>query len=441
MIKSLKRMCYIVAGLTLFVFMQTLAVYCFAEDYPGKWYGWYCPLIDPIKDQALYSPPAFQNQTIIDAWGYKAKPVEEIKDLIPEGFFQMVAHPEIWGDIRINETKFIPREQWPGEHSKLVIEATKKNKGTATVDEKGHIRNFKNGVPFPGSENPTEIAWNMIKGLNWGQELEVDMITAIIDSKGSMRFSKYYFQNFCFNGRVFGDNKPNYLPNPNNYDVMTAYLFREPSDLRGMVSLNYRYDDPDKEDDSWMYITSLRRVRRMSTAQRWDRLPGGNDISYDNATGFYGKPTNYEWLYLGRKELLVGHNPSYELQMLKDKPGGGVNNKEYQRVNTVVVAYVPKITATISRGVLYLDPDSYICYYCENYDKRGKLWIFFNHMWEPHEDGNACPSSYLTVDVQRVHSSSNYIFGLWQDTPAATLKGVTPENMVMDKLKGIAGAR
>jgi hypothetical protein len=435
------QICRLIVVLTLFIFVHITAPCCSARDYPDKWYGWHCPLMDLKDVPPLNSPPAFQNQTVINAWGYKARPVEEIKDLIPEGFYEIVTHPELWGDIRINETQYIPREQWPGEHSKLVIEATKKYKGTATLDEKGHIRNYMSGTPFPGSEKPIEIAWNMIKSLNWGQELQVDMITAIVGAKGDMRFSRMNFLNFCYNGRVFGDNKPAFKPNPNNYDVLTAYLFRDPSDLRGMVNLSYRYDDPDKEDDSWMYITALRRVRRLSTAQRWDRLPGGNDISYDNATGFYGKPTNYEWLYLGRKELLVGHNPSYELQMLKDKPGGGVNNKEYQRVNTVVVAYVPKITSTVSRGVLYLDPESYVCYYCENYDKRGRLWIFFNHMWEPHKDGNVCPSSYLTADVQRVHSSSNYTYGLWQDTPAMTLKGVTPESMTMERLRGVAGGR
>jgi hypothetical protein len=262
-----------------------------------------------------------------------------------------------------------------------------------------------------------------------------------VGKKGDMRFSQTSLLNFYYTGRIIGDNIPSFKPNPNNYEILTGYLFREPYDIRGMVNLSYRYDDPDKHDDMWMYIPSLRRVRRMSTAQRWDRLPGGNDISYDNATGFYGKPTNYEWRYLGRKELLVGHNPGYELQMLKDKPGGGVNDKEYQRVNTVVVEYVPKMTAPISRGVLYLDPESYVCFYCENYDKKGRLWIFFNHMWEPHEDGNICPSSYFTADVQRTHTSSAYITGLWQDSPAREIKGVNPDFMIMKNLRHFLGGR
>ena len=425
----------------LFSIAQISATNCLAENYPGKWYGWYYPIVDLDEKTHLQSPPAFQNQKVINAWGYKAKPVDEIKDLIPNGFYNIVQHPEIWGPMRINETAYIPKDQWPGEHVKRVREATEKYKGTAYLDEKGHIRNYKAGIPFPGSEDPLEISWNMMKSLNWGQELWVDFTTAIVGKKGHMRFSETSLLNFYFTGRVMGENRPSYMPNPHNYEFLTGYLFRAPYDIRGMVMLSYRYDDPEKDDDSWMYIPALRRVRRMATSQRWDRLPGGNDISYDNATGFYGKPTNYEWKYLGRKELLVGHNPSYEMQMLRNKPGGGVNDKQYQRVNTVVVEYIPKMTAPISRGILYLDPESYVCFYCDNYDKKGRLWIFFNHMWEPHEDGNICPSSYLTADVQRVHSSSNYIWGLWQDEPAMKLKGVTPTFMTMGNLRKYLGGR
>ncbi|SPD73407.1 conserved hypothetical protein [uncultured Desulfobacterium sp.] len=430
--------------ITMFFLQLFVLINCIdtnADDYPDKWYGWHCPLVDLNKEQNYYSPFAFVNQNIINAWGYKAKPVEEIKDLLPEGFYNIIKDPESWGPIRVNETEYIPKEQWPGERIKLRQEATNKYAGTARLDGKGHIRDYKSGIPFPGSENPIEICWNMLKAMNWGQEMWTDFVTAIVGKKGDMRFSKTSLLNFCYKGRIFGDNIPSYNPNPNNYDFLTAYLFREPSDIRGMVNLNYRYDDPDKDDDSWMYITALRRVRRMSTAQRWDKLPGGNDISYDNATGFYGKPTNYAWRYLGRKLLLVGHNTSPELQMLKSKPAGGVNDKEYQRVNTVVIEYTPKITATISKGVLYLDPESYACYYCDNYDKKGRLWIVFNQMWAPHKDGNINPQNYLTADVQRTHTSSNYTYTLWQDTPAVTEKGVTPECMIMESLRNLGGGR
>ena len=155
------------AVVLLLSIMNISPTYCLADNYPGKWYGWHCSLITPKGTEGLFSPPAFQDQKVINAWGHKAKPLEEIKDLIPEGFYNIVKHPEIWGPIRINETAYIPKDKWPGDHVRLIREATKANKGTARIDEDGHIRNYKSGIPFPGSENPIEIAWNMMKSLNW----------------------------------------------------------------------------------------------------------------------------------------------------------------------------------------------------------------------------------------------------------------------------------
>ena len=79
----------------------------------------------------------------------------------------------------------------------------------------------------------------------------------------------------------------------------------------------------------------------MSTAQRWDKFPGGSDLTYDAVTGFQGKPTNYEWKYLGRKELLCARQAKDSIQEIKDKPIGACDQL-YQRVNTVMVEYIPK---------------------------------------------------------------------------------------------------
>ncbi len=439
-----KQTCFwstIAVFLTVFMFTVINVQSSFAEDYPGMWYGWHCPVKDLKETKGPYPGDAFPDQKIIGQWGYKSKSVDEIKDLIPQGYYDIVTNPEVWGHIRINETPYIPKDKWPGERIKRMREATEKYKGQPTIDEKGHLRNYTAGIPFPGSENPVEIAWNFIKGRNWGQTLEVNWIVAVADKKGGIRFTDQALFYYAYNGRLFGDHAPKHMPNPNNYEYMNGYAFKYPYDLYGMTLLIYRYDDPDKQDDSWAYIPYFRRVRRMSTAQRWDRLPGGNDLSYDNTTGFDGKPTNYTWKYLGRKELLVGHNSKYEMHMLKDKPGGSAQDLKYQRVNTIVLEYTPKIHAPISRAVMYIDPESFVCYYAENYDKRGRLWLFFNHMWSVDGDGNQTPTGFFLADVQRVHSSCVYVYDIWHDEAAETVRGIIPKNFTMQHLRSKHGAR
>jgi len=47
----------------------------------------------------------------------------------------------------------------------------------------------------------------------------------------------------------------------------------------------------------------------------------------------------------------------------------------YQRVKTVMLAYEPKIVSSVSRAVMYPDPETYFCCYVEFYDKRGRPYL------------------------------------------------------------------
>ena len=61
-----------------------------AGNYPEKWYGWHCPFVE-VKDlKGMLRGEAFPEQVVINAWGYKAGNIEEIKDLLPEGFLQII---------------------------------------------------------------------------------------------------------------------------------------------------------------------------------------------------------------------------------------------------------------------------------------------------------------------------------------------------------------
>jgi len=409
-------------------------------NFEGKWYGIHCPYFPKDEAVGVHNGAAFQNQTILDAWGYKAKPIEKIKDLLPEQYYEICTHPELWGNIRINETESVPLEKWPGDHQRLRMEATERNKGKAYLDEKGYIQGYVNGIPFPGSTNPVEIAWNLDKSHNWGEETWIRFYTAVTDKKGHSRYTVTHTNYFWWGGRIHGEHIPDWLPNPNKYDFFNAMLFRLPYDLRGTIALTHRYDDPDIQDDMWMYLPSLRRVRRMSTAQRWDKMPGGQDMTWDAANGFQGRVTNYEWKYLGRKLLLCGRQSLDQLQEIADKPGGGCTDQHYQRVNTIMLQYIPRIVSSVSKAVMYLDPEAYNCYFVEYFDKRGRSYIFHNYGWVVSNSGEISPIGFLVTDVQRVHSSNNYTYDTWQNE-AAVSKGVCPSYFEIHGLRKMYGGR
>ena len=89
-----------------------------------------------------------------------------------------------------------------------------------------------------------------------------------------------------------------------------------PFDARGiMLMLSYRYKSSDKarrrteakNDDTWVYVPTLRRVRRISTAQRTDSI-SGTDFTFDDLRSFNGIVPQYEWECLGEMDMIAPTN-------------------------------------------------------------------------------------------------------------------------------------
>ena len=112
-----------------------------------------------------------------------------------------------------------------------------------------------------------------------------------------------HFRRLFYVGRLYVDPKPE-MPNTERLAFKeTLHPLIEPFDLKGVGFTYYRYVDPAKQDDSWLYLPSLRRVRRLSTAQRSDAL-FGQDTDVDSYGGYAGQIAWMDWKFLGEKEVL-----------------------------------------------------------------------------------------------------------------------------------------
>ncbi|HEX2486532.1 MAG TPA: DUF1329 domain-containing protein, partial [Myxococcota bacterium] len=80
-----------------------------------------------------------------------------------------------------------------------------------------------------------------------------------------------------------------------------------PFDARGILVMTYRYKESErptastKNDDTWVYVPTLRRVRRISSAQRTDAV-SGTDFTFDDLRSFSGIVPQYEWTCLGEMD-------------------------------------------------------------------------------------------------------------------------------------------
>ena len=127
-----------------------------------------------------------------------------------------------------------------------------------------------------------------------GNTLEEDMKMILIDKHGKKRIRdiKTY-------GKDFGKDE---------YKVM---FFRSPADVRNTGFLTYDYDDPKKDDDQWLYLPALKKVKRIPSADKSSSFMG-SDFSYFDMTDRNLEDYDYKLL----KETTVRGHKAWMIEAL-----------------------------------------------------------------------------------------------------------------------------
>ncbi len=127
----------------------------------------------------------------------------------------------------------------------------------------------------------------------------------------------------------------------------TLIRFTAPSDVKGTALLIYDYEE--KEDDMWIYMPALKKVRRIISAERGKSFMGSEFTNADMS-----KPNHADF--------------HYEL-----KGSDTYEGKECWIVQAEGKDQVIKRANGYSRSVSYIDKENYLCYKTEYYDFSDKL--------------------------------------------------------------------
>ena len=60
-------------------------------------------------------------------------------------------------------------------------------------------------------------------------------------------------------------------------------FFQHPADVKDTSFLTYDYDDPDKDDDQWLYLPALRKTKRIASSDKSGSFMG-SDLNYSDMT-------------------------------------------------------------------------------------------------------------------------------------------------------------
>jgi hypothetical protein len=302
--------------------------------------------------------------------------MDKLKDLISPGMEWCIKRG--W-PITITETK---RIEWP----KAYKEATEKYSSQAKLSPDGlDVKNYVAGMPFPqiDPKDPQvayKIMWNYSYQFLTTDDVDLrnfDADTGSISDHGPMSVERHFlldhFRRLFWTGRLYVEPKPE-KPNPNGYRAQQGlYPILEPFDLKGVGALGNRYNDSGKQDDSWLYLPSLRRVRRLSTAQRSDAL-FGQDTDVDSYYGYAGHIAWMDWKYLGEKEVIGAmHAKNYPVKWHEKVDWAFDDVWEKRKVYMVEgVSKLPQYA--YSKRVLWIDKEAWVVPFTDIYDRSGELW-------------------------------------------------------------------
>ncbi len=130
-------------------------------------------------------------------------------------------------------------------------------------------------------------------------------------------------------------------------DEMRYTKFLSPSDIKGTSTLLIQ--NTNKDDDMWIFLPSLKKIRRLISNNKRDSFVG-TDFSYGDVMGYKVE----EWNYTLLKEANLNSRPCYVIES-KPKSKEVLENTGY------------------SKQVNWIDKENFVELFVESYDTSGKL--------------------------------------------------------------------
>lgn len=147
----------------------------------------------------------------------------------------------------------------------------------------------------------------------------------------------------------------------------TEIEFATPLDVRGMALLTHAHST--RDDDQWLYLPALKRVKRITSSSRSGSF-AGSEFSYEDLVGHVLEKNDYEYL--------------------RDEPCPGDSSRKCH-----VNVQIPKAADSgYSRLVGWIDVEDYRAYKVEYFDRRNALIktmvssdfrLYKERYWRSHE--------------------------------------------------------
>lgn len=181
-----------------------------------------------------------------------------------------------------------------------------------------------------------------------GKTIEQDMMMILIDknNKKRIRDMKSYSKDF-------------------GVDEHQIMFFKSPSDVKNTAFLTYDYDDASKDDDQWLYLPALKKVKRIPSADKSGSFMG-SDFSYYDMTDRNLEDYDFKLI----KETKVYGKDAW---MIESTPRNKKTIKESGYTKTVAI--VRKDNHVLVRAINYMKNGKKKYMDVKKMHKQSGIWV------------------------------------------------------------------
>lgn len=306
------------------------------------------------------------------------------------------------------------------------------------------VENYVAGMPFPDVAvgdplGGRKLMWNYYyAGVLAGDSLDSSGIVMLVSAtKGLEKLSKAENYQYYLKGR---ETEPHDISNGGPSKKLMAFL-TYPYDVAGVGAYTERSDDG-RPDETYVYLKSLRRIRRVSGATHTDPFLASDLLGEDNFM-FDSNPLWYPGMkILGKRKILVVANGG--LPANKSKPESYINlsaapywnpsiDYKWEPRDVYIVEITPPSNHPYSKKLVYMDARWPIIWQVENFDRAGNLWKMITDFYFPLKQGDGEPGFMIShiygIDWKAAHAT---VLGI----PSGQInrKGAKPEDYVASRI-------
>ena len=155
-------------------------------------------------------------------------------------------------------------------------------------------------------------------------------------------------------------------------DKKSIIFFLSPADVRGTSYLSYDWDRPARDDENWLYLPALRKVKRIASNDKSGAFMG-SDFTYSDISGMEIAYWNYR--FLKKSEFING----FDTWVISGRPKKFKKSKVLKETGYVKVkVWIRKDNHLMVKGKFWVKKGRKIKYFTARDIQK------VNGVWTPH---------------------------------------------------------